>query len=182
MAYSINIFGQSVLGDDLTDGTQVWTLFKWPFTATVVELASGGGVWATLGSPYETVYKVEIGVTASTQTAADLLAAQSKTLSANNLYFGPTFYGQALIDFGASLHGESSAEVVIADPGVTANSNIKAYFMAANTVHHNPPEHRILDLYSAKCAGSIVPGVGFTLYCDAVLRVRGTFQINYSRD
>ena len=85
------------------------------------------------------------------------------------------------MDFGAATQGNSNASVVVSDAGVTAGSLIQVFIMADVTADHNEQEHRMLDLHSDKCADTIVPGVGFTIYCDALMRVRGTFLIHYMR-
>jgi hypothetical protein len=89
--------------------------------------------------------------------------------------------GTATLNFGAATSGQSSTSVTVPDAGAGAGSIIAVFFMADSTVDHNGEEHRMLDQFSDKCAGTIVPGVGFNIYCDATLRVRGTFLVHYMR-
>lgn len=76
--------------------------------------------------------------------------------------------GTALLDFGA-FPGVTDATVSVADAGITGSSLAEAWIFPTTTVDHSADEHWVdpPEVY----AGSVVNGVGFTIYGVAKKRV-----------
>lgn len=73
----------------------------------------------------------------------------------------PTF-GTATLDFGA-FPGASDAKVVITgQAAIVAGSTVKAWLRPVATADHTADEHLVETM--AVTAGTIVAGVGFTIY------------------
>jgi hypothetical protein len=69
--------------------------------------------------------------------------------------------GTATLDFGA-FPGKSDASVAVASAGIGAGSLVEAWLLPAATADHTADEHMLETLKVV--AGSIVAGVGFTIY------------------
>jgi hypothetical protein len=165
----------------ISGGTQ-WLCDNWPFSG-IVTLLDSGDIWGSLGvlATGAELYKVEVGSALTPQAAADLLTAQAQTLTRGLLFFGPIHYGSALLDFGNAAGGSSWASTTVPDLGVNASSKISVWFPSAETDDHTPQEHQIMGLLAHVHAGNIVAGVSFDILCNTSLRVRGSFQADYSR-
>lgn len=74
--------------------------------------------------------------------------------------------GTALLDFGASPASDASVVVVGQSGILSASSLVEAWINYAATTDHTADEHLVEPL--RVIAGSIVDGVGFTIYgvCD----------------
>lgn len=82
--------------------------------------------------------------------------------------------GRALVDFG---NGSSDARTVITgQAGITASSVVSASLLAEDTATHWADEHWAEEL--DVIAGSIVPGVGFTIYARTRnVALRGAYRV-----
>ena len=69
--------------------------------------------------------------------------------------------GTALLDFGA-FGGASDASVAVSAPSILAGSLVEAWLFPADTADHLADEHRVETI--SVMAGSVVAGVGFTIY------------------
>ena len=82
---------------------------------------------------------------------------------------GPTV-GTGQVDFGATP--TTTAElVIVGQASITPTSSVHAWLVAQETVDHSADEHRVDGPKIS--AGSIVNGVGFTVYADACDRPGG---------
>ena len=84
--------------------------------------------------------------------------------------------GAAVVDFGAE--GVDAAVVVTGQAGITADSTVNAWVALRATPQHSVDEHRVEPLYVT--VGSIVPGVGFTIYVQASRPTYGTWSLSWS--
>jgi len=80
--------------------------------------------------------------------------------------------GTATIDFGAAP-GTNMIETAVSTP-ITAGARISVWFQGDASADHNAYEHQII--FPARIgltAGSIIAGVGFTIYASTELRLTG---------
>ena len=86
-------------------------------------------------------------------------------------------FGSTTLDFG-SLPGKADASVVvIGQAGILATSNVQAFVMGDTTTDHSSDEHLMVGIKAI--AGSVVPGVGFTIRATAAFQVTGQFTIRW---
>lgn len=69
--------------------------------------------------------------------------------------------GTATLDFGA-FPGASDASVAVASAGIGSSNLVEAWLFPAATTDHTADEHLVESLKVV--AGSVVAGVGFTVY------------------
>lgn len=82
--------------------------------------------------------------------------------------------GTATIDFGAAPGTNIATVVVTGQASIGAASRIKVWFQGGSTADFNEYEHLfILPGSVSLVAGTIVNGVGFTIYATTQLRIRG---------
>jgi collagen type VII alpha len=82
--------------------------------------------------------------------------------------------GTATIDFGAAPGTNIATVVVTGQAAIGASSSIKVWFQGGSTADFNEYEHLfILPGSVSLVAGTIVNGVGFTIYATTQLRIRG---------
>jgi hypothetical protein len=88
--------------------------------------------------------------------------------------------GEAEIDFGVAQ--SNNAEVVVTGQGgILSGSEIQVWISASSTTtDHNETEHILATALMAVCAGTIVPGVGFTIYGTSLNMVAGKFKVQWS--
>lgn len=182
---NITILSSSV--PEVTYGSvSIWTLIKWPFVTTVTKNADTSLYGSIKTDNGFILYETSAVAGSVVQTFADNLTAnaivilqQATPTSTIPGLVGATGYFD--IDFGDNSGGNSWAQYVVSDTGVSTNSNILVFIMSATTVDHTPEEHRILDMSSSKSAGAIVANVSFTVYINTTLRVRKLFRVGYTR-
>lgn len=70
--------------------------------------------------------------------------------------------GQATLDFGAFPGGTDALVAITGQSGITSGSLVEAWIFPADTLDHTADEHWVdpPEVY----AGSVVAGVGFTIY------------------
>lgn len=82
--------------------------------------------------------------------------------------------GTATINFGAAPGTNIATVVVTGQAAIGASSSIKVWFQGGSTADFNEYEHLfILPGSVSLVAGTIVNGVGFTIYATTQLRIRG---------
>lgn len=82
--------------------------------------------------------------------------------------------GTSTIDFGAAPGTNIATVVVTGQAAIGATSRIKVWFQGGSTADFNEYEHLfILPGSVSLVAGTIVNGVGFTIYATTQLRIRG---------
>jgi len=86
--------------------------------------------------------------------------------------------GQVTIDFGTSQ--SQRASVAVPAPLILANAIALARLGYGPTPDHSEDEHLMASTVMGVVAGSIVPGVGFTVYATTQANMSGQFTIEYS--
>lgn len=86
--------------------------------------------------------------------------------------------GQVTIDFGPSQAQRASAAV--SAPLILPQATIIARLGYGPTPDHSEDEHLMASTVMGVVAGSIVPGVGFTVYATTQDNVSGTFVVEYT--
>ena len=186
----MNIILLSTSVPEVTYGgpVSIWELTRWPFVVTVTKNVDTSLYGAVRTDNGFILYEANAIAGTVPQTFADTLSAAAivilrQALPTSTIPGLVQSTGQAAVTFANNGGaGESWASAPVADTGVSTNSTIQVYIMSATTADHTPEEHRILDLYSTKAAGNIVAGVGFDILINTELRLRGAFQVSYSRN
>lgn len=86
-------------------------------------------------------------------------------------------FGAVTLNFGTGRGSNSTQTVVTGQSGILSTSNIQCWVQGDTTVNHNADEHLMAGLNAF--AGSIVPGVGFTVEAIAAFNVTGLFTIRW---
>jgi hypothetical protein len=84
--------------------------------------------------------------------------------------------GTAVLDFGATPADEANV-VVTGQAGILAGSHVEAFFMKEATASNDVDEHAEAAALCPLVCGSIVAGVGFTIFA-AALAACGLGQFN----
>lgn len=89
--------------------------------------------------------------------------------------------GTAIVNFGSPPGTNIVSVVVTGQSAILAGSLAEAFMMADTTVTgsagHNAEEHKIVPM-NLRC-GSVVPGVGFTIYAETEWRLTSTFMVRW---
>ena len=84
--------------------------------------------------------------------------------------------GSALLNFGSTP--TDTASLAIADTNILTTSLVDAWIAAISTADHSADEHYVENV--KVMAGSIVNGVGFTIYGICTLgRTTGNFTVHW---
>lgn len=87
--------------------------------------------------------------------------------------------GLAVVDFGAFPGSNVAEYLVTGQTGITSTSKPTAMVCAAATSDHTLNDHvYAASLINVSC-GSIVNGVGFTIYMSSVHKMQGTFNVQW---
>lgn len=88
--------------------------------------------------------------------------------------------GTAIVDFG-SFPGSNEASVSITgQSSITSDSKVESWVMADDsTSDHTQNDHRYIPLFMVLTCGSIVNGVGFTIYAKSTEKLTGTFSVRW---
>jgi hypothetical protein len=86
--------------------------------------------------------------------------------------------GSATLNFGSAPGTNRVFVNVTGQSGILATSTISCFLMYDTTPTHNGEEHLFVALNVS--AGTIVPGVGFTIYAVTELRLSGTFTVRWT--
>jgi hypothetical protein len=84
--------------------------------------------------------------------------------------------GTATLDFG-STPTDSASVAVTGQTGIVSGSQVEAFFMRESSVDHNVDEHVEAAALCPLACGSIVAGVGFTIYASPIAML-GTGKFN----
>jgi len=164
----------------------IWTLTRWPVIVTVTRNPDTSLYGCVTTDGGFMLYEQNMTVGNLPQTLADTLStyaiqilSQAKPTTTIPGLVGSK--GTALITFADNGGaGSSWAQVDVSDVALT-NDTVQVFIMSVATADHTAEEHRILDLYSSKTANIFAPGVQFRIYIDTTLRLRGSFQVGYTR-
>lgn len=89
--------------------------------------------------------------------------------------------GTATLDFGAVPGSNTASAVVTGQTSILSTSTPQAFLCDDTTVvgalGHNAVEHQITPMRLV--CGSIVPGVGFTIYATSDWRLTSTYQVRF---
>jgi hypothetical protein len=108
---------------------------------------------------------------ATTSTAGFMSGADKTKLDGIS---GGATTGTATINFGSAPGTNIASLVITGQAAIGASSNIKVWFQGGSTADFNEYEHLfILPGSVSLVAGTIVNGVGFTIYATTQLRIRG---------
>lgn len=89
--------------------------------------------------------------------------------------------GKATIDFGSSGQWNSDVSTVITGiSAIQSTSYVEAYFQGDSTADNDSDSHLIASRLVSVTAGSIVPGIGFTITAQSDGDVTGTFQVRWA--
>lgn len=89
--------------------------------------------------------------------------------------------GKATIDFGAAGQWNVDVSTVVTGiPSILSTSYVEAYFQGDATADNDADAHLIASRLITVTAGSIVPGVGFTITAQTDGDVTGTFQVRWA--
>ena len=107
-----------------------------------------------------------------------------KYLQTNGVGANPTWEnvlntGVAIIDFGSAPGSNLTSITVSGQSNISSSSIIKAYINKNSTASHNEMEHQIVGLALAITTGDIVVGSSFTIHACTMLRLTGSFKINW---
>jgi hypothetical protein len=156
--------------DGIAAGAQVNVGTNIAYTAATRAIASSTGTGATL--PIVTTADAGLAPASGGGTTNFLRADGTWAAPAGG--GGGAVGGTATINFG-SAPGTNIASVVVTGQGaIGASSRIKVWFQGGSTADFNEYEHLfILPGSVSLMAGTIVNGVGFTIYATTQLRIRG---------
>jgi len=87
--------------------------------------------------------------------------------------------GSAIINFGPAPGNNTAQVVVTGQAAILSTSAVQPFFMADTTTDHNAYDHMFAALVVDLTAGSIVPGVGFTVNATCSDNVVGTFEVRF---
>jgi hypothetical protein len=85
--------------------------------------------------------------------------------------------GTGTLAFGAAPGGSYLEVVVTGQTGILTSSHVEAFMQADTTADHNEVEHAIVPIQLR--AGTIVAGVGFTVYASTEWRLTGDFTFHW---
>lgn len=74
--------------------------------------------------------------------------------------------GTAILDFG-DVPGPAAQVDVTGQDGIQATSKIRAWFQNDTMLFNSIADHQLASASIGLTGGSIVPGVGFTIYADS---------------
>lgn len=87
--------------------------------------------------------------------------------------------GNATIDFGSGMVNGDVKVVVTGQTKVPADAKVECYFMAAATPTNDADAHVIAASLITLCAGSVTPGVGYTIFAHGDGLISGQFQVTH---
>ena len=157
--------------DGIAAGAQVNVATDLAYTASTRLLASSTGADVTL----PLVTSTDAGLApASGGGTTNFLRADGTWAAPAGGGGGGVTTGTATINFGAAPGTNIASLVITGQAAIGAASNIKVWFQGGSTADFNEYEHLfILPGSVSLVAGTIVNGVGFTIYATTQLRIRG---------
>jgi len=115
------------------------------------------------------------GTTAATHSNG---AAVTHVLTAASVLSLTPVTGSATLNFGATPGTNQVSVAVTGQTTIVAGSTASAFLMYDSTATHNIEEHSIVPMRLV--CGTIVAGVGFTIYAFSEWRLTGTFTVRWS--
>lgn len=85
--------------------------------------------------------------------------------------------GSAVLNFGAGTGTDLASVVVTGLTGILSNSHVEAWLMYEASTDNTEDEHLMVPL-NLRC-GTVVVGVGFTIYATSPWLLNGTYKVRW---
>lgn len=89
--------------------------------------------------------------------------------------------GTSTLDFG-NYPGSNEASIIISGQStVKSDSIIRVYVNSSDTsVDHTANDHKYFSEFATVTSGSLVAGVGFTIYATSIHKLSGKFTVRWT--
>jgi hypothetical protein len=92
----------------------------------------------------------------------------------------PSEIGTATLDFGAHPGNNEASVAVTGQTTISATSKADAFVMAdSTTIEHTANDHKYFPALVGLSCGSVIDGVGFTIFARSTEKITGTWEIQW---